>query len=319
MPAPAPAEVKRKNVPIASIVPDNKAQPASKPPPPSAPHPSEVKIESSGTAPLEKGTGHVEQSKPGLPSSAAAPSKDKSPPRNDGKADRPSSRSTADVSAGEARPPSSNKDDERLLKEQKDQVMRSKQANSKSSESRPQANAADIGNKRGPDEMGKSSQQPSTQRCEASSKTPAAVPSSSAPNINQKPAPRDEPRRDSHRDGGARGASDSGARDGGGRDAVSSRDAGARDGRGAAGGGNPADSRDRTLVADSRRQPSAPPSNVNNPVPHDGRVDSGPGSKRARVDDRPASQAPPSRDQQSRHDSGRGHDAARGGDGRSRR
>jgi hypothetical protein len=100
-----------------------------------------------------------------------------------------------------------------------------------------------------------------------------------------------------------------------------------------------------TSILFSRRQPSAPPSNVNNPVPHDGRVDSGPGSKRARVDDRPASvclplapdlfewfhpffvvvsltrpqQAPPSRDQQSRHDSGRGHDAARGGDGRSRR
>ena len=78
-------------------------------------------------------------------------------------------------------------------------------------------------------------------------------------------------------------------------------------------------------------------------MPHDGRVDSGPGSKRARVDDRPApvclplrvvltvfpsfvvvsltrpQQAPPSRDQQSRHDSGRGHDAGRGSDGRGRR
>jgi THO complex subunit 2 len=248
-PTPVAADVKRKNVPIASIVSDAKAQPASKPPPPSAPHPSEIKKD----APVEKGSGPVEQPKSGSHSSSAAPSaKDKSPPRTDVKSEKPSVRSSSDSVVAEAtsRTSSNTKgDDEHFLKEQKDQVMRSKQANSKSNDSKSHASAAEIGSKRGLDEAAKSSSQPtSTQRSDSAAKAPPA-PSSSA-NTSAKPVSRDEPRRDSNRDAGPRGA-ESGPRDGVGRDAgASARDSGGRDGRSVSSGVNSADHRDRASAAD---------------------------------------------------------------------
>jgi hypothetical protein len=249
-PAPVAAEVKRKNVPIASIVSDAKPQPASvssKPPPPSTPHPSEIKKESNSTAPVEKGSAPVEPSKSGLSSSA----KDKSPPRAGAKSEKQAVRSASDAAAAEVAPRQSSNskgDDEHFLKEQKDQVMRSKQANSKSND-KPQSSAAEIGSKRGLDDSAKSasSQQPVTQRSDSVAKSLPA-PSSSA--NSAKPASREEPRRDSNRDAGPRVGADAGPRDGGGRDAAGARDAGGRDGRSASAGVNSNDHRDRTVVAE---------------------------------------------------------------------
>jgi hypothetical protein len=242
-PAPAPAEAKRKNVPIASIVPDIKAQPTSKPPPPSAPHPSEVNIDASTPAPIEKGSGPLEQSKPGPSSSAAPPSNAKSNPSHVVK-----SRSNADT-AETSRPSSNSKaDDERHLKEQKEQVMRTKHLNDKSGDGKSQSSVVDIGNKRGLDDSTKSSQQPSSQRTDPPNKV-IPVQSTSAPvTANQKPSSRDEPRRDLHRDTGRAG--DSGPRDASGRDVVVKQDySGGRDGR-SSGGGSVVENRDRTVVAD---------------------------------------------------------------------
>jgi hypothetical protein len=241
-PAPAVAEAKRKNVPIASIVSDVKVQPASKPPPPSTPHPSDIKKETSSKAPAEKAAGAVEETKSVLSLSSAAPaSKEKSPPRPDVKSDRASSR-PSDANAGSTS--NIKSEDERALKEQKDQVMRSKQANSK-----PQSSAAEIGSKRALDEPAKSAQQPSSQRSDSAAKSTAAPPASTS--TTSKPASRDEPRRDSARDAGPRGGGDLGTRDGSGRDAgVISRDSGGRDARSASGAGNTVDNRERTVVAD---------------------------------------------------------------------
>jgi THO complex subunit 2 len=246
-PAPAVAEAKRKNVPIASIVSDVKAQSASKPPPPSTPHPSEVKKETSSKAPTEKAAGAVEETKSVVPLSSAAPtSKEKSPPRPDVKSDRASSRSS-DANAGSTS--NIKNEDERALKEQKDQVMRSKQANNKSSDSKPQSSAADIGSKRALDESAKSAQQPSSQRSDPAAKSTAAP--STSTSTTSKPVSRDEPRRDSARDGGPRGGGDLGPRDGSGRDTgVSSRDSGGRDARSASGAGNTVDNRERAVVTD---------------------------------------------------------------------
>ena len=247
-PAPATSEVKRKNVPIASIVSDAKAQPSTKPPPPSAPHPSELQKESITTAPTEKAPASVDHPKAsGAASATAAPSsKDKSPTRSDVKTDRPARSSDAIAGEASTRASTSKADDERALKEQKDQVMRSKVANSKSADVKPQSSSApDVGSKRGLEDASKSSQQPSTQRSDPSSKVPP--PSS-------KPASRDEPRRDSNRDAGPRGGGDVGPRDGGGRDGggVGARDSGGRDGRGGGvpSGGSSLDSRERTVVTD---------------------------------------------------------------------
>jgi THO complex subunit 2 len=246
------AEIKRKNAPIASIVTDGAAVPLSKPPPPSTPHPSEIKKAAGAAPPTEKASGSADQSKLSGPpssssSSAAASAKDKSPPRFDPKFEKSAAKASFDVNSVAT----ANKgDDERSLKEQKDLVMRSKQANSKAGDSQAQSSAVEIGSKRGHDESSKIEKPSPALRPDASGKAVPAAPSSTASTV--KPSSRDEPRRDSTRDAGQRVGVDTGAREGGSRDGgVSARDSVGRDLRiHTTGGPSAGDTRDRSVVVD---------------------------------------------------------------------